>query len=98
MIIIVYHTISTVQCRTSYLPNEILWGHRFEHTCIAYDKNITKVKELENWPKLRIHMPLALFTIFVFFVLLKEGVQEKMCFLEFDNFVTSHILIHPDKS
>jgi len=28
--------------RTSYLPNEILWGYRFEHTCVAYDKESAK--------------------------------------------------------
>jgi hypothetical protein len=28
--------------RTSYLPNEILWGYRFEHTCVAYDKETAK--------------------------------------------------------
>jgi len=33
---------NSLQVRTSYLPNEILWAHRFEHTCVAYDKNLTK--------------------------------------------------------
>ena len=23
--------------QTSYLPNEILWGYRFEHLCVSYD-------------------------------------------------------------
>ena len=27
-------TSSTVQVRTSYLPSEILWGHRFEHSTV----------------------------------------------------------------
>ncbi|XP_023321179.1 ATP-sensitive inward rectifier potassium channel 8 [Eurytemora carolleeae] len=31
-----------IQVRSSYLPNEILWGYRFEHTCVAYDKEETK--------------------------------------------------------
>ncbi len=29
---------NTVQARTSYLPNEILWGHHFDNTSISYDK------------------------------------------------------------
>lgn len=29
---------NTVQARTSYLPNEILWGHHFDNSCVAYDK------------------------------------------------------------
>ena len=33
---------SVLQVRTSYLPNEILWGYRFEHTCVAYDKAVAK--------------------------------------------------------
>ena len=33
---------NTVQTRTSYLPQEILWGQRFEHTCVAYDKEASK--------------------------------------------------------
>jgi hypothetical protein len=28
--------------RTSYLPNEILWGYRFEHNCVSYDKDNAK--------------------------------------------------------
>ena len=28
--------------RTSYLPSEILWGQRFEHTTVAYDKEAAK--------------------------------------------------------
>ena len=28
--------------RTSYLPNEILWGYRFEHSCVAYDQKVAK--------------------------------------------------------
>ena len=29
------------QARTSYLPNEILWGHHFEnHATVAYDKKV----------------------------------------------------------
>jgi len=33
---------NTVQVRTSYLPTEILWGYRFEHKCVAYDKALAK--------------------------------------------------------
>ena len=33
---------NTVQTRTSYLPQEILWGQRFEHACVAYDKELSK--------------------------------------------------------
>jgi len=35
-------TANTIQVRTSYLPNEILWGYRFDHTCVAYDKQLLK--------------------------------------------------------
>lgn len=35
-------TSSTVQVRTSYLPQEILWGHRFEHSTVRYDPNTAK--------------------------------------------------------
>jgi potassium inwardly-rectifying channel subfamily J len=31
-----------LQVRTSYLPGEILWGQRFEHTTVAYDKEAAK--------------------------------------------------------
>lgn len=33
---------NTIQVRSSYLPNEILWGYRFEQTCVAYDKEEAK--------------------------------------------------------
>jgi len=33
---------NTIQVRTSYLPNEILWGYRFEHSCVSYDKTQSK--------------------------------------------------------
>jgi len=33
---------NTVQVRTSYLPSEILWGHRFQHTCVSYDTQLAK--------------------------------------------------------
>jgi len=33
---------NTVQVRTSYLPNEILWGYRFEHSCVTYDRKMAK--------------------------------------------------------
>jgi len=32
----------SVQVRTSYLPTEILWGQRFEHSTVAYDKDMAK--------------------------------------------------------
>ena len=33
----------SVQARTSYLPTEILWGQRFDHTaCVAYDSKVSK--------------------------------------------------------
>ena len=28
--------------RTSYLPNEILWGYRFEQSCVSYDQKAAK--------------------------------------------------------
>jgi len=31
-----------VQARTSYLPQDILWGHRFEHNSVVYDKEKAK--------------------------------------------------------
>ena len=35
-------SIVCLQVRTSYLPNEILWGYRFEHSCVSYDKQEAK--------------------------------------------------------
>jgi len=32
----------SVQARTSYLPSEILWGHRFEHSTVSYDQRAAK--------------------------------------------------------
>ena len=32
----------SVQVRTSYLPSEVLWGQRFEHSTVAYDKDMSK--------------------------------------------------------
>ena len=29
---------NTIQVRTSYVPNEILWGHRFDNDVVVYDK------------------------------------------------------------
>ena len=37
-----YFRIVCLQVRTSYLPNEILWGYRFEHSCVSYDKQEAK--------------------------------------------------------
>ena len=31
-----------IQVRTSYMPSEILWGQRFQHTTVAYDKDASK--------------------------------------------------------
>ena len=31
---------SQLQVRTSYLPNEILWGHKFDHNVLVYDKKM----------------------------------------------------------
>lgn len=31
---------NTIQVRTSYLPNEILWGHQFDHNVVVYDKKM----------------------------------------------------------
>ena len=31
---------SLFQVRTSYLPNEILWGHQFDHNVLIYDKKM----------------------------------------------------------
>ena len=30
------------QVRTSYMPNEILWAQRFQHTTVAYDREASK--------------------------------------------------------
>ena len=45
-IILSVHDVTTpntaLQVRTSYVPQEILWGYRFEHKCVAYDKAMNK--------------------------------------------------------
>ena len=47
-----------LKVRTSYLPNEILWGYRFEHSCVAYDQKAAKyVVSVNNLNKVN---PLAL--------------------------------------
>ena len=28
--------------RTSYVPGEILWGYKFEHSCVHYDNKFGK--------------------------------------------------------
>ena len=38
----------SAQVRTSYLPNEILWGYRFEHNCVSYDKDTAKYATKAN--------------------------------------------------
>ena len=43
-----------LQVRTSYLPNEILWGYRFEHSCVSYDKQEAKYAvSITNLNKIR---------------------------------------------
>ena len=42
IIMIMIIMIMLSQVRTSYLPNEILWGYRFEHSCVSYDKTHAK--------------------------------------------------------
>ena len=32
---------NTIQVRSSYLPNEVLWGHHFDNNIINYDKKIS---------------------------------------------------------
>ena len=41
-----------LQVRTSYLPNEILWGYRFEHSCVSYDKQEAKYAVSNNLNKI----------------------------------------------
>jgi len=44
---------NTVQVRTSFLPNEILWGYRFDHSCVSYDKVMAKyVVSMSNLNKM----------------------------------------------
>ena len=31
---------NTIQVRSSYLPNEILWGHHFDNNVLNYDKKV----------------------------------------------------------
>ena len=33
---------STPQVRTSYLPSEILWGYKFEHSCVMFNRDLGK--------------------------------------------------------
>lgn len=33
---------NTIQVRTSYLPNEILWGHHFDNEVVKYDKQLSQ--------------------------------------------------------
>ena len=39
-IFIYFFYFSLFQVRTSYLPNEILWGHQFDHNVLIYDKKM----------------------------------------------------------
>ena len=29
---------NNIQVRTSYLPGEILWGYKFQHSCVHFNK------------------------------------------------------------
>ena len=31
---------NSIQVKTSYVPNEIMWGHQFDHNTMEYDKNM----------------------------------------------------------
>ena len=33
---------NTIQVRTSYLPNEILWGHHFDNEVVKYDNKLSQ--------------------------------------------------------
>jgi len=33
---------NNIQVRTSYLPSEILWGYKFEHSCVMFNKELGK--------------------------------------------------------
>jgi len=33
---------NNIQIRTSYLPSEILWGYKFEHSCVMFNKDLGK--------------------------------------------------------
>jgi len=33
---------NNIQVRTSYLPSEILWGYKFEHSCVKFNEDIGK--------------------------------------------------------
>jgi len=37
---IVPETGNNIQVRTSYLPTEILWGYKFEHSCVNFSKKL----------------------------------------------------------
>ena len=52
------------QVRTSYVPNEILWGYRFDNDIVSYDKdrmvyniNHNKLNDtfVDNTPRLNFH-------------------------------------------
>jgi len=33
---------NNIQVRTSYLPSEILWGYKFEHSCVMFNRDLGK--------------------------------------------------------
>ena len=50
---IVEPTGMSIQARSSYTPQEILWGYRFENTCVTYDKSQAKyVVNIGNMDKI----------------------------------------------
>jgi len=42
---------NSIQVKTSYVPNEIMWGHQFDHNTVEYDKNMGSYQVLHS----RIH-------------------------------------------
>ena len=50
-----------IQARTSYLPNEILWGHHFENSAtVAYDKKVRFRDKTKVKLKLMLHLSLMM--------------------------------------
>ena len=43
-----YQSPFAFQVRTSYLPNEILWGHQFDHNVLVYDKKVGSYQILHS--------------------------------------------------
>ena len=60
----VFYSPSCFQVRTSYLPTEILWGFKFEHSCVQYNPELgtydvsfdslnTKIRDNTPWYNLK---------------------------------------------